>query len=61
MERIVSTIDTARELILAQRLNRSPADDPDQTVAIHTDWFTSKTPADWSAYRDEIWQGSPSG
>jgi len=46
-------------------LGLNPGGDPDanasETVASHTAEVLSSLPTDWSAYRDESWEGSPPG
>lgn len=46
-------------------LGLNPGGDPDvhasETVASHTAEVLTRFPTDWSAYRDESWEGSPPG
>jgi Uracil DNA glycosylase superfamily len=39
----------------------TPEAHPNETIASHVSKVASVLPADWSAYRDESWEGSPPG
>lgn len=51
----------ARLYVLGVNPGGDPVNYVDETVGEHTRKVLNDLPADWSAYRDEVWGGSPPG
>lgn len=47
--------------ILGVNPGGDPLNHPTETVASHTRQVLTELPDDWSAYRDEVWEGAPPG
>lgn len=51
----------ARLYVLGVNPGGDPANYPNETVGEHTRRVICEFPADWSAYRDEVWEHAPPG
>lgn len=53
--------DKAQIYMLGANPGGDPDSDLESTIGEHTEWVATKAPSDWSAYRDETWQGKRPG